>query len=132
MEAKGTPDAAEGGDAKGDFSWGDQMGPMVSSLQAENADLRTEVDAKKAQLKKMGIMLNALEPIPGVDAEKLLQALDPKGDPLHKDMKDVKIITMAKKLRGLQYELNKERGMNKKAQEVRDTLVISLQNCPDH
>ena len=117
------------GEAK-EFDWSEQMGPqMVSDLQEQNQTLKSELDSKKGQLKKMGIMLNALEPIPGVDAEKLMQALDHKGDPLMKDMKDVKIITMAKKIKGLSFEVNKQKSMNRKAEQVSKSDCVPVRVC---
>jgi len=115
---------AAGQDAKftGDFDWNSQMGPMVENLQKENSTLKMDLDKKKQQVKKLGIMLNALEPIPGVDAEKLLSVLDDRGEPFHTDMKDAKIIHMAKKIRNLQFELNKQKSMNKNAEEVRASV----------
>ena len=48
----------------------------------------------------------------------LLSVLNDKGEQVHKDMKDIKIIEMAKKIRNLTYELNKHKGMGKKAEEA--------------
>jgi len=91
------------------FNWDEQLGGQVGALQESNSKLKMELDQKKSQVKKLGIMLHALEPIPGVDAEKLLNVVDERGEQLHHDMKDVKIVQMAKKIRQLTFELNKER-----------------------
>ncbi|GMI08267.1 hypothetical protein TrVE_jg10463 [Triparma verrucosa] len=120
-KAKGAADqtgSASGAKFTGEFDWGEQMGPMVQQLQTENSTLKGDLSKKKAQVKKLGIMLNALEPVPGVDAEKLLNVMNEKGEQVHRDMKDVKIIQMAKKIRNITYELNKQKGLGKKAEET--------------
>ena len=127
-ESKAKATAAGTGSAakfSGDFDWSSQMGEVVSQLQTENSTLKMDLDGKKQQVKKLGIMLNALEPIPGIDAEKLLEIVDERGEQVHHDMKDVKIINMAKKIRNLQYELNKQKAMSRKAEEVRCLATFS-------
>ena len=100
-----------------DFDWDTQLGGHVSSLQEENSKMKAELDSKKAQVKKLGIMLHALDPIPGVDAEKLLNVVNAKKGE-HHDLRDEKIVSLAKKVRQLTFELNKERANNKKATEA--------------
>mmetsp|Transcript_23204 Transcript_23204/g.48170 ORF Transcript_23204/g.48170 Transcript_23204/m.48170 type:complete len:575 (+) Transcript_23204:107-1831(+) len=117
-KAKATGEDEQDAKFTGEFDWNSQMGPMVENLQKENTTLKGDLDKKKQQVKKLGIMLNALEPIPGVDAEKLLSVLDERGEPVHSDMRDVKIIQMAKKIRNLQFEMNKQKNMNKNAEEA--------------
>ena len=70
-EEKEEEKGGEEGKFQGDFDWGEQMGPVVEKVQGENQRLKAELAGKKAQLKKMGIMLDALEPVPGLDAEKV-------------------------------------------------------------
>ncbi|GMH70789.1 hypothetical protein TL16_g05495 [Triparma laevis f. inornata] len=134
-KAKGAAEGGAGGEGgakfTGDFDWGEQMGPMVQQLQTENSTLKGDLSKKKAQVKKLGIMLNALEPIPGVDAEKLLNVMNEKGEPVHNDMKDVKIIQMAKKIRNITYELNKQKGLGKKAEETILMLDQELEKKQD-
>ena len=70
-KAKRDAEGAAGSKYTGEFDWNEAMGPqMVQQLQTENSEMKADLDKKRTQVKKLGIMLNALEPIPGVDAER--------------------------------------------------------------
>lgn len=72
----------------------------------QNAMLTAALRQKTDQLKRMGIMLEALAPLPGVNAERLLNTLD---DAAKGDCRDQKILQLAKKVRGLTLALQREK-----------------------
>jgi hypothetical protein len=72
-----------------------EFGKMAEMAQ-ENMRLRAELDERKTQVRKLGVMLEALEPAPGLDAEKILDCLEGADAPM--DPRDVKIVQLAKKV----------------------------------
>mmetsp|Transcript_16496 Transcript_16496/g.33703 ORF Transcript_16496/g.33703 Transcript_16496/m.33703 type:complete len:209 (+) Transcript_16496:71-697(+) len=83
--------AAGGGGADFDF------GPMAA-IANENSELKHELDERRTQVRKLGVMLEALAPVPGLDAERLLDALEKGGQDIEADPRDVKIVHLAKKV----------------------------------
>jgi hypothetical protein len=99
---------------KGEEGVGQEFG-QLAAMAAENLELRSELDERKTQVRKLGVMLEALEPAPGLDAEKLLDCLEGSDGPM--DPRDVKIVQLAKKSRNLVMENNKLREKAKLAEE---------------
>lgn len=71
----------------------------------EDAALRQALRDKTKQLKRMGILLEALAPLPGVSAEKLLKIIEGGTG----DVRDQKIVQLARKARNLSVLLHRER-----------------------
>ena len=71
-------------------------------------ELEQEVGNRREQVRKLGVMLEALAPVPGVDAERLLNVMEGQ-DVEQADPRDIKIVYLAKKGRGLRLENNKLR-----------------------
>eukprot|EP00607_Mallomonas_marina_P010710 CAMPEP_0182421090 /NCGR_PEP_ID=MMETSP1167-20130531/6309_1 /TAXON_ID=2988 /ORGANISM="Mallomonas Sp, Strain CCMP3275" /LENGTH=419 /DNA_ID=CAMNT_0024597867 /DNA_START=12 /DNA_END=1272 /DNA_ORIENTATION=+ len=84
-------------------------------------NLVIKLDEKNKELEKLCTLLEAIEPIPGLDPDKFLQAMeDPSGEG-PTDFRDAKILQLAKKCRTLTVALNKERGGgHSKKQEIED------------
>ncbi|KAH8052143.1 3-oxoacyl-[acyl-carrier-protein] reductase [Aureococcus anophagefferens] len=80
---------------------------------------KEELRLKNAQIHRMGMMLEALAPIPGIDAQTLLRAID---DPIHGDLRDQKIVQLAKKTRNVTVALTRERDVIKKLRAHVDQL----------
>ena len=80
---------------------------------------KEELRLKNAQIHRMGMMLEALAPIPGIDAQTLLRAID---DPIHGDLRDQKIVQLAKKTRNVTVALTRERDVIKKLRAHIDQL----------
>jgi len=85
------------------------------SLQLEFAQkqqvLVQKLDAKNREVERLCVLLEAIDPIPGMDAEKLKRILDnPDNDVV--DFRDSKIVALAKKCRKLQLAVTKERTQN--------------------
>ena len=60
-----------------------------------------ELDERKSQVQKLGVMLEALEPVPGVDAERLLEVIEGAPTEIDHDPRDMKIVHLSKKTRQL-------------------------------
>ncbi|KAH8079515.1 3-oxoacyl-[acyl-carrier-protein] reductase [Aureococcus anophagefferens] len=86
---------------------------------ADDAADAEELRLKNAQIHRMGMMLEALAPIPGIDAQTLLRAID---DPIHGDLRDQKIVQLAKKTRNVTVALTRERDVIKKLRAHIDQL----------
>ena len=56
-----------------------EFGPLAAAAQ-ENLTLKAELDERRQQVKKLGVMLECLAPVPGLDAEKLLDVLEGMAD----------------------------------------------------
>lgn len=52
-----------------------EFGPLAAAAQ-ENLALKAELDARRQQVRQLGVMLECLAPVPGLDAEKLLDVLE--------------------------------------------------------
>jgi len=52
-----------------------EFGPLAAAAQ-ENLTLKAELDERRQQVKKLGVMLECLAPVPGLDAEKLLDVME--------------------------------------------------------
>lgn len=72
-----------------------ELGQLAAMAQ-ENMQLRGELDERKTQVRKLGVMLEALEPAAGLDAERLLDCLEGSDAPV--DPRDMKIVQLAKKV----------------------------------
>ena len=91
-------------DSNHGFDWA-QAGP-TAELAQKNMALEGELDQRRAQVRKLGVMLEALAPVPGMDAERLLDVLEGQ-DVEQADPRDVKIVSLAKKSRNLNLENDK-------------------------
>jgi predicted nuclease with TOPRIM domain len=79
-----------------------------SSLVDRTEALIRKMNRKDQEIEKLCALLDALEPIPGLDAEKF-QKLIESGDDDGADYRDAKIVALAKKNRRLTLELQKSR-----------------------
>lgn len=96
---------------------GNHLGDNMSREIYPNLDIakRTEglilkLDDKNKEIERLCFLLEALEPVPGLDAEKFMSINDGTADETLVDYRDSKIVQLAKKCRKLTVALNKERG----------------------
>lgn len=79
----------------------------VEFTERHNALLQ-KLDEKNQELERLCILLEAVEPIPGMDANKYKHILENPGNE-SVDFRDSKIVSLAKKCRKLQLALTKEK-----------------------
>lgn len=87
-----------------------EMAQVTEGLElAERTQgLISKLDEKNREIERLCVLLEALEPVPGIDAEKVLNLYDKNND-LIADYRDTKIVSLAKKSRNLTVALNKEK-----------------------
>jgi hypothetical protein len=102
-EAKGDEHTSEGESFKGTFEWGGD-GSALEALQHQNAALVRDLRESKRQVRELSVLLEAVEPVPGLDADKFLDMLRESGRE-GMDYRDSKIVQLAKKARNLQVSL---------------------------
>ena len=89
---------------QGDFDWGQ----FNAEMQQRNSALVAELDEKTQEIERLEELLLAVEPIPGLEPERLLDLMQ-EGELVDKDPRDMKIVELAKKARALNVSLQKER-----------------------
>ena len=101
------------GDDRNDSEDQASMASRLSEI-AQNQEFaaRTErlvaaLDEKNRELEKMSILIETIQPIPGMDPEKYLHLVS--GDEDAPDFRDAKIVSLAKKCRNLTDNLRRER-----------------------
>ncbi|KAF0694651.1 Aste57867_14490 [Aphanomyces stellatus] len=87
------------------FKW-DGVGD-IQALKLKNSELVTTIQEYKHQVNELHVLLDAIEPIPGLDVNTLKDVMV-GGDLVDHDIRDVKIVHMAKKLRQLKVALNNQ------------------------
>lgn len=97
-------------DTTAHFSGG--MTPILQELQNRNATLLEAVEEKNRQIKQLGTLVEALEPVPGLDPDAFVSVLRggsgaTRGEDL--DYRDVKIVHLAKRTRALNARLEGEK-----------------------
>ncbi|CAN0552265.1 unnamed protein product [Ectocarpus sp. 8 AP-2014] len=88
------------------------MAAALQKLQNQNAMLLEAVEEKSRQVLELGTLVEALEPVPGLDPNAFLSVLHCGGDTdrgKDLDYRDVKIIQLAKRIRDRDAKLEKER-----------------------
>lgn len=103
-----------------------QLG-ISSEPSARSAALAKALKQKTEQLKRMGIMLEAMSPLPGVSAERLLNAIDNVG-PV--DARDQKIVQLARKCRNLSVALQREREESRRMHEQVSAMKADSEALP--
>ncbi|CAK4082564.1 unnamed protein product [Aphanomyces euteiches] len=89
-----------------DFKW-DGVGE-IQALKLQNSELVATIKDLKRQVAELEVLLEGVEPIPGLDINSLKDVLQ-GADIVDHDIRDVKIVHMAKKLRQTKVTLTKER-----------------------
>lgn len=90
-----------------DLQMVEQIGRINSSFKEQSDKLVQKLNEKSREIENLCVLLESLAPIPGLEPEKLMKAIE--GDASEVDFRDSKIVELAKKCRKLQVALNKER-----------------------
>jgi len=96
-----------GAQYQGDFDFGGPGFQQVAQLTEENAGLLSQMDAKQAEINRLEDLLAAVEPVPGMEPERLLDVMEGT-EVVDHDPRDVKIIDLAKQKRLLTVKLQRE------------------------
>ncbi|EQC40840.1 hypothetical protein SDRG_01907 [Saprolegnia diclina VS20] len=89
-----------------DFKW-DGISD-IQSLKHQNAELVAAIKSHKQQINELQLLLEALEPIPGLDVDAFKDILQ-GSEIVDHDIRNVKIVHQAKKLRQATLAYNKEK-----------------------
>lgn len=87
------------------------MTSILQELQNRNATLLEAVEEKNRQVQQLGTLVEALEPVPGLDPDAFVSVLRGgsgarRGD---LDYRDVKVVHLAKRTRALNARLEGEK-----------------------
>ena len=93
-------------------------------LARKTEELYNTLAKKNREIEKYALLLESLEPVPGVNPEKILKIIESRaqaGNDITADYRDVKIVSLAKKSRALNLSLMKEKdAFDKKSAECND------------
>ena len=95
--------------------------PSQSSRRSE-VELLRKLEDKNRKIDQLCTLLEALEPAPGVDPERIQKLLD-DGIDENVDFRDAKIVSLAKKSHRLTMQLNKEKSVSDKLNQQ----IVDLQ-----
>ena len=96
---------------------------QIEMAQRQKA-LMQKLEAKNVEVERLCALLEAVEPVPGMDAAKFKRLLENPDVNENVDFRDSKIVALAKKCRKLQMAVNKERALNEsKDAEVADMRI---------
>ncbi|KAK7242194.1 3-oxoacyl-acyl-carrier-protein reductase [Aureococcus anophagefferens] len=102
-----------------DDGGGSDFGSDDGADDAADASRRAAAAPRSPRPRRALEARRALAPIPGIDAQTLLRAID---DPIHGDLRDQKIVQLAKKTRNVTVALTRERDVIKKLRAHVDQL----------
>lgn len=92
------------------------------STQRNEVEMIRKLEEKNKKIEQLCVLLEALEPAPGVDPERIQKLMD-EGVDENVDFRDAKIVSLAKKSHRLTMQLNKERSVTDKLNQQ----VLELQ-----
>lgn len=84
----------------------------IAEYEAIVSTMRSKVEEKNRKLEQLCVMLEALEPVPGVDPARLQAIMNDRLAEDEIDLRDGKIVSLAKKSHRLTMQLNKEKAAN--------------------
>lgn len=97
--------------------------PVFSAAQQRSeVDMLRKLEEKNKKIDQLCTLLEALEPAPGVDPERIQRLMD-EGVDENVDFRDAKIVSLAKKSHRLTQQLNKEKSVTDKLNQQ----VLELQ-----
>lgn len=95
---------------------------FTASQQRAEVDMLRKLEEKNRKIDQLCVLLEALEPAPGVDPERIQKLMD-EGIDENVDFRDSKIVSLAKKSHRLTQQLNKEKSVTDKLNQQ----VLELQ-----
>ena len=89
------------------FDWNEAGMHRARELEEENENLLVTLEMQRKQIDDLRDALEAAKPIAGLNPKSLLNVVMPDGTLVDQDLRDVKIVHLAKKARRLQMKLNR-------------------------
>ncbi|CAM9664686.1 unnamed protein product [Pylaiella littoralis] len=108
------------------------MSIALQELQNRNATLLEAVEEKNRQVLQLGTLVEALEPVPGLDPDAFISVLRGGSGATRAndvDYRDVKVVHLAKRARALNARLEGEKARCLKARQEADVLARELEAC---
>ena len=84
----------------------------VSELESIISSMKSKMDEKNNKIEQLCVLLESLEPIPGVNPAALQNVMIVNESQELVDLRDSKIVALAKKVHKLNMQINKEKTMN--------------------
>jgi chromosome segregation ATPase len=84
----------------------------INELESAVSSLKHKVEEKNRKIENLCVMLEAVEPTPGINPSKLQEVLQGRIAEDEVDLRDGKIVSLAKKSHKLTMQVNKERTVN--------------------
>jgi hypothetical protein len=97
------------------------------AVQRTEMEMMRKLEDKNKKIEQLCVLLEALEPAPGVDAERIQKLLD-SGIDENVDFRDAKIVNLAKKSHRLTMLLNKEKLVSEKLNQQATSLQKTIDN----
>lgn len=85
---------------------------QISELETAVSSLKSKVEEKNRKIENLCVMLEALEPTPGINPHKIQEVLQGRIAEEEIDLRDGKIVSLAKKSHKLTMQVNKEKTIN--------------------
>lgn len=92
-------------------------GPPIEEYEAAIKTMKGKIDEKNRKIEHLCVLLEALEPAPGVDPARLQAIVQDRIPDEQIDIRDGKIVSLAKKSHRLTMQLIKERSVNDRLSE---------------
>eukprot|EP00941_MAST-03F_sp_MAST-3F-sp1_P006271 g6271.t1 len=111
VDSSSTKDEEEGKKFSGNFNWDQAVLTQAQEMQSTNQNLEIEAMEQKKKIKRLEILLEAMQPVPGVERKRLMGVIKPQNsdEEDEQDFRDVKIVSLAKKVRNLRVTVEKQK-----------------------
>lgn len=106
------PDAANSNNNNSNNSAANDQSATIAEYEAIISTMRSKVEEKNRKIEQLCVMMEALEPVPGVDPARVQAILNDRLAEDEIDLRDGKIVALAKKSHRLTMQLNKEKATN--------------------
>eukprot|EP01033_Poteriospumella_lacustris_P011763 gene11763-8380_t len=106
------PDAANSNNINSSNSAANDQSATIAEYEAIISTMRSKVEEKNRKIEQLCVMMEALEPVPGVDPARVQAILNDRLAEDEIDLRDGKIVALAKKSHRLTMQLNKEKATN--------------------
>lgn len=113
-------------DRNNDTNTSQDQSNTITEYEAIISTMRSKVEEKNRKIEQLCVMLEALEPVPGVDPGRLQAILSDRVAEDEIDLRDGKIVSLAKKSHRLTMQLNKEKATNDRLSQ--DVLELRRKN----
>lgn len=122
----GIQDAAAEAANNSNSSAANDQSATIAEYEAIISTMRSKVEEKNRKIEQLCVMMEALEPVPGVDPARVQAILNDRLAEDEIDLRDGKIVALAKKSHRLTMQLNKEKATNDRLSQ--DILELKRKN----